>query len=220
MRWTVPVLVVAGCGHVDYDAAPAGRFRGSVIVAWVGETQAGLGDGRFVFVPSSDPLVFERGRPGSAPVIRPQMMYTDGGSIPQVAQAFRGLSPWGYAPAYMVHDWLFVARKCLNDGQATEQEKTIESMEFPESAEVAAEAIRTLIAEGRVAPDDVAPRAIASAVAGPISRALWNETGACAAQRIKPEHLRMIRRALPGVGGLRALRDGGPRARIVQVVEF
>jgi len=112
-------LVLAGCASVDPDYASlmAGHFKGSLVVVWVGEG-GGPGDGRFLYVPDpDDPLTFKRNDP-KAPgaVIRPGIMYTDGGSIPKIAQAFRGFSPWGYAPAYMIHDWLFVARHCLKDG--------------------------------------------------------------------------------------------------------
>jgi hypothetical protein len=216
-RW-LPLLALMGCGFVDYPKAPVGRFDGTLFVMWVGETEGGLGDGRFVFVPSDDPLTFTRVRPdGSEQVIRPEMMYTDGGSIPALAQVFNGFSPWGYAPAYMIHDWLFVARKCLNDGQATEAEQAVAAMKFQDSAEIAAEAIKTLIASAKVSPNDVAPGVISSVVAGPVARGLWEEKGACAENRISEEHLAMIHNALLGVGARRA---AGRRATVLQVIEF
>jgi hypothetical protein len=219
IRWFA-VLALAACGFVDYPAAPVGRFDGTLFVMWVGETQDGRGDGRFVFVPSEDPLTFTRTRSdGTEQAIRPEMMYTDGGSIPALAQVFNGFSPWGYAPAYMVHDWLFVARKCLNDGQATETEMQMAGVSFQDSAVIAAEAIKTLIASKKVTPNDVAPGVISSVVAGPIARQLWQQKGACAANRIAPEHLAMIRRALPGIG-VRSLRQAGPAATIIQAISF
>jgi hypothetical protein len=39
-------------------------------------------------------------------------MYTDGGSIPRFLWGVKGYSPWSYAPAYIVHDWLFEAHHC------------------------------------------------------------------------------------------------------------
>ena len=79
------------------------------------------GSGRFVYVPSPGrPLTFHRrSHDATVRTIVPEMMYTDGGSIPRQAQLFRGFSPWGFAPAYMVHDWIFVARHCLTDGTPT-----------------------------------------------------------------------------------------------------
>ena len=220
------LAAMSACGQVNYDAAPVGRFDGSVVVMWVGETQDGLGDGNFVFVPTQDPLTFTRNNPrATVQQIRPQIMYTDGGSVPQLAQVFNGFSPWGYAPAYMIHDWLFTARKCLNDDAATPAEEAVRAMTFADSAEVAAEAIKTLIEAGDVLPNDLAPRTISSAVAGPISRAKWNEKGACAAERVKDEHLAQIENALPGTLGparrmLTVRRGDQPKARIIQVIEF
>ena len=229
MRALLALLALTGCGYVDYEAAPVGKFEGALFVMWVDESKRGLGDGSFVFVPTADPLRFTRGGKGTVQVIEPAMMYTDGGSIPQMAQAMNGFSPWGYAPAYMVHDWLFVARKCALDGQATPAEAAAAEMPFIESAEIAAEAIKSLIAAGKVQPNDVAPQAISYAVAGPVSRQLWNEKGDC--QRIKPEHLAMIYRALPSVQPVVKAAPGaaltrrmavpsGPVAKVVQVVEF
>ncbi|MDF0603981.1 hypothetical protein P1J78_25060 [Psychromarinibacter sp. C21-152] len=154
-------------------------------------------------------------------------MYTDGGSIPRAVQPFRGLSPWGYAPGYMVHDWLFQAKHCVTDGAADAEEARVAGMPFIESAEILGEAIRTLIAERRVAPDDVAPRAISGAVAGPISRALWERGGACPEPRVSAAHMAQIRRALGRFGtrpaeSLRGLgvAPAGEVAGIVSVVRF
>ena len=210
------ILMLAGCGMVDYPAAPVGRFDGSLFVMWVGEGADGQGDGRFVFVPTETPLTFTRVLPdGTEQVIAPQMMYTDGGSIPTLAQVFKGFSPWGYAPAYMVHDWLFVARRCLNDGMATEAEAEVAGLTFQDSAEIAAEAIKTLIAAGKVAQNDVAPGVISAVVAG----GLWDRKGGCALDRISEDHLAMIRRALPGAQGLRRA-DRGPAAVVLQRIDF
>lgn len=214
-----PVLaLLAACGHVNYKDAPVGRIDGSAILMWVDETHHAAGDGTFVFVPNKDPLVFRPGK-GSAwtQPIRPEIMYTDGGSIPAVAQALPGLSPWGYAPAYMVHDWLFVARKCLTDGQASDAEKVVDGKKFQASADIMAELVRTMFSQGMVVRNDVAGQAIASAVAGPISERLWTARGACAAQRIKPAHLAQIKRALPGIYGRLATLSNVKPATIVAV---
>lgn len=222
-KWLMAAVLLSGCGFVDYDKTPAGKFSGTLFVMWVGESEGGLGDGRFVFVPSADPLTFTRASAdGTTQIIRPEMMYTDGGSIPAIAQAFKGFSPWGYAPAYMVHDWLFVAKKCLNDGMANEAQQVVAGMSFHDSAVIAAEAIKALIASGQVAPNDVAPQAISAAVAGPVSRGLWETKGDCAASQIKQAHRRQIERALPELTGGRSLRRAaaGPRAVLVQAISF
>ena len=216
-------LALAACGAVDFDHAQAGKLSGTVLVMWVGETEAGEGDGRFVYVPSATPLRFERANPqATLKTIQPEMMYTDGGSIPALAQVFKGFSPWGYAPAYIVHDWLFVARKCVNDNSANLDQVVVAQMPFAESATVAAEVIKTLIATNTVAPNDVAPQLIASSVAGPIAKSRWNEVGACARDKVKPAHIDMIRRTLPAPPGARSAQRlaKGPVAQIVQVIDF
>jgi hypothetical protein len=111
-------LALSGCATVDYLHTPAGQFKGTAFVMWAGEGN-GSGDGNFLFVPDPrDPLIFTRADPQSlGGVIQPGLMYTDGGSIPKIAQVFNGFSPWGYAPGYMIHDWLFVGRHCLVDGE-------------------------------------------------------------------------------------------------------
>lgn len=44
-------------------------------------------------------------------VITPGTIETDGGSIPQVLWSQHGYTPWTYAPAYLVHDWLYEAHR-------------------------------------------------------------------------------------------------------------
>lgn len=130
------LATLASCGHVDYENAPAGKFSGSLFVMWIDDGGA-LGDGTFVYVPHPDqPLKFTRTAQGSVRTIKPQMMYTDGGSIPRIAQVFQGFNPWGYAPAYIVHDWLFVARQCNTDGLANTAEEKVANVTFQERAEI------------------------------------------------------------------------------------
>ncbi len=225
------LTALLGCGHVDYDKAPVGRFDGSLFVMWVGEGGPS-GDGAFVYVPApGNALRFTRkDARGREQVIKPTMMYTDGGSIPKVGQVFKGLSPWGYAPAYMIHDWLFRARQCVNDGKASAAESVVAGMSFQDSADVIAEAIKTLQAEGRVSKDDVAPRIVSSAVAGPISAHLWTKQGACPEPRVREADRLAAEAAIPGSSQralLRAYRvdPDGNRTRVkpatvVGVVSF
>ena len=124
-------LMLGGCAMVDFWHTPPGYFTGSVFVMWVAEGN-NAGDGIFLFVPDPrDPLIFHRPDPNShGAKIQPGLMYTDGGSIPKIAQVFNGLSPWGYAPAYMIHDWLFVGRHCLVDGEAGHRFDEIRDVNF------------------------------------------------------------------------------------------
>lgn len=220
-------LLLAACGWVDYGNLPEGRIKGTVFVMWVGEGSSTEGAGKFVYVPNPrNPLRLIRGGGASPTEIRPEMIYTDGGSIPKPAQMFKGFSPWGYAPAYMIHDWLFVARHCLTDDTPTETERVIAKMEFHESAEIIGEAIKALIASGQVSANDVAPHVIAGAVAGPISYSRWRAEGACAADRVSDVHRAQVEAAIPGAGQrkLRAMTDakGAPLApaRIITTLSF
>lgn len=223
MKKLLALLVLAACGPASIKNAPSGEFQGTLFVMWVGETQSGLGDGTFVFVPSKDPLIFKRSRPdATVKVIQPGIMYTDGGSIPQFAQVFKGFSPWGYAPAYMVHDWLFVARRCKDDPSASEAEKQAGNMPFPETGDIAAEAIQTLLTSNAVRKDDIAPVVISGIVSGPITRKLWEEPGACGPSRIKPEHQEMVCRSVPDlpICTKRAVLRSGPAAQVIQTISF
>ncbi len=223
MRCLLFCLLLSACGFVDYDATEPGKFTGSLLVMWVGEGGES-GDGKFVYVPSRNrPLTFTRPDPDATPrVIRPEMMYTDGGSIPRQAQLFSGFSPWGYAPAYMVHDWLFVARRCLNDGIPTAEERRIRSMTFSDSADLIAEAIKALIVSGRVKPREVAPRVISGTVAGPVSYQRWIARGECRKHdRVSQKHRDEVKAALDREAGIMsAERTRARPARIVAEIEF
>ena len=65
----------------------------------------------FNFIPKqSNPFTFVR---HTNERISPRNMVTDIGSVPRLAGLFRrGLTAWGYAPAYIVHDWEFEAHHC------------------------------------------------------------------------------------------------------------
>jgi len=198
---TVALLMLTGCGQVDFENAPKGTFEGAALVVWVGpNANSQLGDGKFLYVPrDGDELVFRRD-PSANPSqgnaeIRPAAFYTDGGSIPRAAQSLRGFNAWGYGPAYVIHDWLFAARKCLNDNDATDAMKPIANMDFQESADVLAEAIKTLAIQYKVAGGQtVSGPVISSVTAGPISYQLWTETGQCADNKVSQGHLDLVDR--------------------------
>jgi hypothetical protein len=148
-------------------------------------------------------------------------MYTDGGSIPPIASAFKGFSPWGYAPAYMIHDWLFIAHHCVVDGTPTEEEAKMSGLTFKDSAVIIAEAIKALQVSGQISKNDIAASAISSTVAGPISRAFWNRTGACEGHRVSDEHRAALEafqdylRADAGDVGLYGGLISGPSATVI-----
>ena len=64
----------------------------------------------FEFLPDkSATFCFER---YNGEVVTPKRLFTDGGSIPRVGWVLSDLSPWNYAPAFIVHDWEFDAHHC------------------------------------------------------------------------------------------------------------
>jgi hypothetical protein len=114
-----------------YAKLGVGKFNGRPLVSW-----NGMDD--FVFIPDQKQpfsYVTSEGR-----TIAPGVMQTDGGSIPRILRGLKKFSSWGYAPAFMVHDWLFTAKKCRF---APDTDWT-----FPQSALIMAEAMKTLMEVG------------------------------------------------------------------------
>lgn len=109
-------------------------------------------------------------------VITPHSMKYDGGSIPYIMRAFKKFSPTYFMPAYLIHDWLF-ARHRLNE--APDHDFT-----FKETAEILAEAIKTLMEIGYYESDgktlvkldksETVLYLIYLAVQTPIAEAIWN----------------------------------------------
>lgn len=191
--------MAVGCSSIDYQKLSTGELSGSLFVMWVGEGNSS-GDGNFLFVPDPrDPLLFHRADPSSpGSTIQPGLMYTDGGSIPKIGQVFKGLSPWGYAPAYMIHDWVFTAHHCIVDGNTEKRFDQVRGIEFNDSAAILGEAIKALIKARQVAPDDVAPSAITTAVGSVIAKNLWDEKGACKSLQVSARDIAAAEAAIPG----------------------
>ena len=220
-------LFGAACGPSRYvDAAADSTLQGELLVMWLDD--GGVAEdrkGRFVFVPSpAKPLRLVR-QDVDFPVIEPGRMQTDGGSIPAAAQVFRGLSPWSYAPAYILHDYLFLARACARTGQAQDAPLPgIAEMPFETTGDILAETIKALQREGRVSKDDLAPLAISSAVNGSISRSKWEGERACTPLS-DIDNLRIDAVFSPAAAGrLRGMNEESgedlPKAEIVGAVSF
>jgi hypothetical protein len=171
---------VGGCANVNYDDVKPGGFSGEVAVVWLRGTE-GLGDGTFVYVPTEgNPLTFNRPEGETkGKSITPGIMYTDGGSIPSFARMVNGLTPWNYGPAYIVHDWLFRAKQCLNDGSTKPEYATVAELEFQDSAEIIAEAIKALEESGRVKKSQISGGIVTGAVSSPITHRYWTAQGDC-----------------------------------------
>lgn len=97
------LLSLCSCSsQLKYAEVKPGRIEGKPSVIWESPD-------RFV-------LRTDRARPfrfirHNGDVIIPQDMRTDCGSIPRVLWAYHGFSPWEYAPAYLIHDWLYESQR-------------------------------------------------------------------------------------------------------------
>lgn len=149
------VVLLCGCSTLHYDRTQPGELKGKLTVEWVRPD-------KFVFRPDKDrPLTFIR---HNQDVITPGLMYTDGGSIPRPLWAIRNYSPWGYAPAYIIHDWLFHVKNCQLPGH--------EKLTLEESAWVLSEVMKTLMEkQGR---DELTLYAVFEGVNSPIASNVFN----------------------------------------------
>lgn len=89
----------------------AGMIRGRPRVDWVRPD-------KFVYLRQENGgFSFQR---SNGEVITPGDIETDGGSIPRALWSKEGFSPWTYAPAYLVHDWLYEAHRRGEPGGVSE----------------------------------------------------------------------------------------------------
>jgi hypothetical protein len=145
----------------NYERTPAGRLQGKLIVQWLEPNQ-------FLFLPdSAQPLTFIR---SNGDTIQPGRMLTDGGSIPRPLWILRSYSPWGYAPAFVVHDWLFYTKYCKIPGY--------DRYDHHVAASVMAEVMKTMMQSGKVAVDKPTLLSMYLAVDSPVAESQWN-TGQC-----------------------------------------
>jgi hypothetical protein len=187
-RVVVTAGILASCGSIPYEAIKPGGLRGRVLVMWVGYDD-------FVYIPSpAASFTFTTTRTGK--VLQPGLMYTDGGSIPRIAQIFGGFSPWGFGPAYAVHDWIFFGRHCILDGEDGPWFDDVRDVSFDESALILAEAIKTLVDYGQVRENAIAGNAISNAVDSSVARVLWDQKNAC--RRVSPWHIAVAWKAVLG----------------------
>jgi hypothetical protein len=128
MGFVVVLVALWGCASHHYGRTQVGDLSGAVIVEW---RKPNL----FWFKPdSSEPLIFAR---KSGDAIKPGAMLTDGGSIPRPFWVFKNFSPWGYGPAFIVHDWLFHMQDCKLPGH--------EKYTLEEAAMIMSEVMKTLM---------------------------------------------------------------------------
>jgi hypothetical protein len=175
----VALALISGCATPHFDPDDPGQVSGRLMVFWDGED-------RFIYYPlPGDPLTYRLPQAIAARThidsIRPGAIYTDGGSIPRPVRSVVGFSPWGYGPAYVVHDWLFAAHHCIETGQLDslapadrEEAAKIENVDFQSSADLLASVIAALIRQRLVPPRSLAPGAIYTAVDSFVARNLWD----------------------------------------------
>jgi hypothetical protein len=184
----ISLALTLGACAIDYQTLGLGRLGGRVLTMWVGEND-------FVNIPAPGAVFyFQTARAGNS--IQPGLMYTDGGSIPRFAQILKGFSPWGFGPAYVIHDWIFFGRHCILDGQDDKRFDDVRNISFDESAVILAEAIRTLVDYGQVPERVFAADIISNAVDTSIARQLWDQRGAC--RRVSTWHIAVLWKALLG----------------------
>jgi hypothetical protein len=159
-------LLFTGCDDLFsgwlYDRTDVGSLKGKLIVEWVDQD-------RFIFIPDpQDPLTFVR---KNNDTIRPERMYTDGGTIPTALRAIKSYSPWGYAPAFIIHDWLFVMKHCKVAG--------FEKYDVDKAATVMAEVMKTVMENPKYGgPNKLVHYSMHEGVRSPTARNYW-ETGKC-----------------------------------------
>uniref|UniRef100_Q47D40 DUF1353 domain-containing protein n=1 Tax=Dechloromonas aromatica (strain RCB) TaxID=159087 RepID=Q47D40_DECAR len=164
VRLTLILLVLAlcGCTSMSYSDTNKGVFTGRMFVEWV----EGVG---FIFRPDEEsPLTFTPDD-GNGKPIRPGVMYTDGGSIPRFLWGLHGFSPWEYAKAYIIHDWLFEAQHCGY--------KPDNSYSFSDSHRLMGETLKTLMETVPKLKSELVFDAVTDAVSTPIARYLWVRGG-------------------------------------------
>jgi hypothetical protein len=155
------VAPLGGCATWIPQEVGTGELKGDVEVRWVGQD-------RFIYLKTENPLSFKPSFMNVA--IVPDVMFTDGGSIPQVFWGIPGLSPWGLGPAYIIHDWIFEVHRCGRDAPPE-----VKAITFDQSALILAEVGKELIRAGLIRDDML--DAIVWAVRTRYARSLWDRPG-------------------------------------------
>lgn len=160
------LLIQTGCASIHYASTEtgklSGKLSGKLTVQWIKPDE-------FIFIPDKEkPLTFER---HNKDTITPGVMHTDGGSIPQPLRSIKNYSPWGYAPAFIIHDWLFEMKHCNIPGG--------EKYTYHEAATIMSEIIKTMMESGnRVSKNKLTMYSMHKAVDSKIAANLWNN-GKC-----------------------------------------
>ena len=130
----IVAATVAGCA--SFISYGDGILKGRVVVQWDRQD-------KFIYIKGSNPLSFKPSFMNTA--IVPETMYTDGGSIPQIFWSIPGLSPWGFGPAYIIHDWIFLVHRCQRPAPPE-----VQAITFEQSAQILAEVGKSLVEAGLI----------------------------------------------------------------------
>jgi hypothetical protein len=201
---TLVAASMTACTGITYETTTPGSLNGQLFVMWVGYD-------KFVYASyEDDPLVFTLPTEMQAKLgfktFKPGLMYTDGGSIPKPLRALDGFSPWGYAPAYIVHDWLFAAHHCIvlgeqNMGEPLDQVEydKVRAVQFEDSAVVLAEVMKTLMRDMRVEENPLAFDAISFGVDSIVARNIWNSSEPKPCEKVSEEDKKLVKGAFHAI---------------------
>lgn len=154
------VISLSGCAYLFYARTPPGKFSGKLYVEWIAPNE-------FIYRPDDvDPLVFLT---ADGRKIQPQLMYTNGGSIPRLFWSAQGYGPWDFAPGFIIHDWLFEQHHCKGGDW--------DKYDLNDAATVLAEAMKSQM-EKSGQPEPVVLYAVNKAVRSPIAMRKWQD-GVC-----------------------------------------
>jgi hypothetical protein len=99
-----PILLLSSCAGTRFYAKVEGNgmIIGRPCIEWVKPN-------KFVYDRKKNETFFFV-RPNGE-VIQPGSIETDGGSIPRLLWVQENYSPWTFAPAYLIHDWMYEAHR-------------------------------------------------------------------------------------------------------------
>ncbi len=153
---------LTGCSDLEYTKTKIGELKGRLVIEWINSDTF-----RFLKHPT-DPLRFTR---FDGTKIVPGTMITDGGSIPAALRAVKTYSPWGFGPAFVIHDWLFQMKSCKLPGY--------EKLTFEQSADIMAEVIKTMMENEKYGkPDKLTLYSMHKAVLSSYAKEMWDK-GVC-----------------------------------------
>lgn len=120
----------------------------------------------FEYIPDPEnPFAFQR---ATGEIIQPGRLFTDGGSIPRIYWVKKGLSPWEYIPAYLLHDWEFELHRCKKSDK-----------EFDDVRDTLMEAIHTLMNTPLVKKRKTVFTTIYDGVDSVFAKMIWNKKSKC-----------------------------------------